>query len=88
MYVRLYLETATIKTNRIYFHAYKSPLTKLKCVFNKSTNTYELRPLIHRENSSSMYINWKCDPYIPNDEEHSIWSKSLDSYNEGKKPTD
>ena len=31
-----------------------------------------------------MYIDWKCDPYIPNDEEHSIWSNSLDSYNEEK----
>ena len=84
LYVRPYLEPATLKTGRIYFHAHKSSLTELKCVFNKSTNIYELRPLKHRENSSSMYIDWKGDPYIPNDEEHSIWSKSLDSYNEEK----
>ena len=84
LYVRPYLEPATLKTGRIYFHAHKSSLTELKCVFNKSTNIYELRPLKHRENSSSMYIDWKCDPYIPNDEEHSIWSKSLDTYNEEK----
>ena len=84
LYVRPYLEPATLKTGRIYFHAHKSSLTELKCVFNKSTNIYELHPLKHRENSSSMYIDWKCDPYILNDEEHSIWSKSLDSYNEEK----
>ena len=84
MYVRPYLELATLKTGRIYFHAHNSSLTELKCVFNKSINIYELRPLKHRENSSSMYIDWKFDPYIQNDVEHSIWSKSLDSYNEEK----
>ena len=84
MYVRPYLEPATIKTGRIYFHAHKSSLAELKCVFNKSTKTWELHPLVHRENLSSMYIDYKCDPYISNDEEHSRRSKSLDSYNEKK----
>ena len=76
IYVRPYLELATIKTGRIYFLANKFSLTELKCVINKSTKTYEIRPLKHRENSSSMYINWKCDTYIPNDEDNSSWRKS------------
>ena len=43
IFIRPFLSNETILTGKIYFHAYKSSLTKHKCIFNRRSAHYELR---------------------------------------------
>ena len=63
------------------YHAHKSTLTTLKCVFNRRYSSYEL--ISPKSISlSHVAIDWKCAPYLPTKYEWSKfeWSKSYESY--------
>ena len=64
LFILPYIDTATIKTIRILFHATKVCITNLKCVFNRRSLTYQLR-----SNIDDVPINWKADPYNHSTEE-------------------
>ena len=83
LYIRPYIDASLLKLKRIYFHASKSSLTDLRCVFNKSSSTYQLRPIIQSSESSTSRIDWKCKPFIPDEKLLSIWSNSFDEYCKG-----
>ena len=62
----IYIEEDLINTNKyffimynlkkVYFHVYKSSVTKFKCIFNRSR--YELRQPVSNESR----IDWKIPP--------------------------
>ena len=76
IFIRPFLSNETILTGKIYFHAYKSSLTKHKCIFNRRSAHYELRLLA----ANDSHLDWKATPYIPSTDELEIWNKSLKSY--------
>ena len=49
-----------------------------KCVFNRITNTYEIRTITLKNGKSK--IDWNVSPYIPNEETLDLWKISFDKY--------
>ena len=49
-----------------------------KCVFNRITNTYEIRTITLKNGKSK--IDWNLSPYIPNEETLDLWKISFDNY--------
>ena len=84
LFIRPYIDDLTAKRGKVLYHAYKAKLTNTnyKCVFNRRTSIYELRPtqLI----SNTEMINWKCKPYVPTEEQYISWCTDYKSYLDNK----
>ena len=78
LFIRPFIPSDTIKIGRIYFHSSKSIMTKYKCVFNRYKLSYELRLFTTNSHSDIKVIDWKSNPYIPDDNECIQWSNSND----------
>ena len=84
LFIRPYIDDLTAKRGKVLYHAYKAKLTNTnyKCVFNRRTSIYELRPtqLI----SNTEMISWKCKPYVPTEEQYISWCTDYKSYLDNK----
>ena len=55
-------------------------MKKYKCVYNKYKQSYELSLFTTNSNSDIKVIDWKSNPYIPDDNEFIQWSNSFENY--------
>ena len=79
IFIRPHLSDDKLLFKKLAYHAQiTGKLENNKCVFNRITNTYEIRTITLKNGKSK--IDWNVSPYIPNEETLDLWKISFDNY--------